>query len=282
MDRSQKQIDRENAENAAKKIDKFYVINLEKDVDRREAVEKTLDDAGVNNYQIFPATNGMAIQIKDLQSGMSFSGEDLKNGNLSIKKGLKYHITCDSKKDFVQFDFIGFISSNKKTASSGEIGLWCSIKRIWQDAQNNQYDRIIVFEDDIVAPNNFKTKLDLFTSHLPKTTDAAYLDYRLKTKGEINKINEYVHSFTPKTAGYATWAMLFTAKGIAKLQALPEYTLPLDKFYWCYSNGNLSYKGVDEAICKPYINYLEFYASNDRLVSISGSKSTIEDMGREL
>ena len=271
MARSQKQIDRENADKAAKKIDKFYVINLEKNIERREAVEKTLKNAGIDNYEIFSATKGIAVRITDLKSGKKFLGSDLDSNKISLIKGQKYTITCPEA-DSITFDFLGYAGSRK---ASSELGLWCSIQRIWKNAQDNQYNRIVVFEDDIVAPNNFKTKLDLFTSNLPQSTDVAYLDYRLKTKGEITKINEYVHKFTQKTAGYATWAMLFNAKGIEKLQNIPEYTLPLDKFYWCYSNGNLAYKGADESLCIPHINYLEFYASNDRLVSISGAKSDI-------
>lgn len=74
--------------------------------------------------------------------------------------------------------------------------------------------------------------------------------------------------------------VIYTEKGINKLLSLEEYTLPIDKFYWCYSTGRVNYKQYSNEKCTPHQDYLEVYVSSQELINLSGAESSIDDMGR--
>jgi len=263
-----------------KLVDYIYVINMDKDVSRYIKVNNSLNDARID-FVRFAATDGTRIKIEDILSKKSFSGDDIKKGNYFIENQVTYKVTCDHTDNPVTFDLKGYLSNSGKKASAGEIGLWCSNKRIWKDAKNHSYSKIVIFEDDIIAKPTLKKDLYNFISNLPQDTDMAYIDYRLKTPNELIQVNEFVDKFTNQASGYATWAMVITKKGIDKLESLTQYTLSLDKFYWCYSTGKVNYKHYSNNNCKEHENFFTIYASSKRMLSISGGESSISLMGRE-
>ena len=75
---------------------KVYVINLDKSEDRLAKVSKALNDNNIS-FVRFPAINGNNIQVKDLQTGQTFSGKNLSN-YLSVNKDNLYRsYMCNPK-----------------------------------------------------------------------------------------------------------------------------------------------------------------------------------------
>ncbi|MGB4192063.1 MAG: glycosyltransferase family 25 protein [Rickettsiales bacterium] len=255
------------------------VINLDKDVKRWDDISKSCAAAGIKCNR-FPATNGAHIKITNLENNQVFYGIDLKKDKF-IEQNKKYQITCDSNdsKTF-EFNFIGY-TYKKNSVSSGELGLWCSeLKALY--AVKDSGKSLVLLEDDVKFFGNFIQNFENFYEHLPASADVALLDYRLKSsKDTLIPVNEYVHTFGKQASGYATWAMLFTPKGINKILSVKEYSYPTDKFYWCISNGNLGARIHSNFNCHDNKGLIEMYGSSVGLIDITGAESTIASMGRE-
>lgn len=257
------------------------VINLDRDIKRWDDISKSCVSAGIKCNRL-TATNGTQIKITNLENNQEFYGIDFKKG-MFIEQNKKYKITCEpNDSESFEFNFIGYYNYKNQAVSAGELGLWCSeLKAL--DAAKASGKSLVLLEDDAKFADNFIQNFDNFRKHLPNSADVALLDYRLKTsKDTLIPVNEYVHTFSKQAAGYATWAMLFTPKGINKILSLEEYTLATDKFYWCISNGNLGVKLHSNFKCQDHSGFIEMYGSTINLIDLSGAESTIASMGREL
>lgn len=257
------------------------VINLDKDTERWNAVSKSLTAAGVE-FQRFPATDGTKIKITSLENNKVFYGLDLKKDK-QIEQDKTYKITCNPNDlQSFEFNFIGYKNYKNKLVTSGELGLWCSELQAL-NAVKDSNKSLMLLEDDVQPVSNFIQNFHNFYTHLPQSADVALLDYRLKTSQKsLVPVNQYVHTFNEQAAGYATWAMFFTSKGIKKILSVQEYTFPTDKFYWCFSNGKLGVKLHSNFKCQDHAGFLEMYGSSLDLIDITGTESSIASMGREL
>jgi len=70
---------------------------------------------------------------------------------------------------------IFFSSFCYKFCTSGVKGCAASHRSLWQNMINNNYDHILVFEDDIIIDKDFNTKLTLLYNEVPKDFDILYL-----------------------------------------------------------------------------------------------------------
>lgn len=259
-------------------IDNVYVVNLDQATERWKSVTKQLKDANIE-HQRFSATNGYKIKITDLKTKEVFSGHDLKNKSKQIDQGKIYKITCNpDDNNPTELNFKGFLDHRNESISAGELGIWCSMKRIWKDALNKDYNNIIILEDDIILKNDFQNKLNNFTNSLPKDFDLAYLGVTIKNnKKSIVKINNYVNGFTKKAKGWGAYAILYSSNAIHKLMAIDEYTYPIDNFYWALSNAreNNLYPPLKEEL-------LNSYFSSKKLLDVRNMEDelSIKNMGR--
>ena len=255
---------------------KIYIINLDNSVDRWNKVKNTLDKAGIK-YERFSAVDGYKIKIKNLQTEEEFFGEDIKNKIAKIDKSLNYKITCNPESNLpTEFIYQGGL---KKGISPGELGLWCSNKIIWDEAVQKSYKDVLILEDDIVIRTaNLKKTIDDFAEHVPKSYDLAYLDVE-QYQGKQYSLpgNNYVNGFDSNSAGYGTWSILYSNKGLKKLLSLGCYSYSIDDFIWSITR-NTKYKRVE---CVNSDVTFEAYSSSIKILDTANENSIIGDMGRE-
>ncbi|CAJ0580927.1 unnamed protein product, partial [Mesorhabditis spiculigera] len=183
-------------------FDQIYVINLEKRTEKRERVEKVLDNLGVE-YQIFRA----------------FEGDQLVNN-----KSIKINYMKNYKDPFHQ-----------RTMKAGEVGCFMSHLKIWEEVVANKLEKVIVFEDDIRVSNGGIQRIEELVDDLKKSKmpwDLIYLGRKLNDPNQKEFwVPENRHL---TTIGYSYWTLgyMISYKGARKLlDAKPlEQMIPVDEF----------------------------------------------------
>ena len=119
------------------KIDNYYVINLDKDTKR---LKKFNIHAKKNNikYTRFAAIYGKNLDENDFRLKKYFA-KNLKNYSMAQKSCTLSHIS------------------------------------IWEKIKQDKTTFNIIFEDDVIIPNNFNNKLKLYLEQLPKNWDILFL-----------------------------------------------------------------------------------------------------------
>lgn len=199
------------------KIDKLYIVSLDWDTDSVQGILDVVNQVGLPYgipYEV------LGIQGSELtKHHMSLMGVklyddwNLNNGNVVID---------DSKNRFWQRD-----------VTQGEVGCALSHISIWEDAYKNQYENILVYEDDIV----FKDTMDWnqFDKVRTMNYDLFYLG-RLIQDGFDNVVDKPIDDMICKPGySYQTHAYMLSKKGIKKLvqNHLPTYKsmlFPVDEF----------------------------------------------------
>jgi GR25 family glycosyltransferase involved in LPS biosynthesis len=150
------------------KIDKIYVINLDKNTDRWEYVYKQSINANI------PITKFNAVYGKEL------SPDD---------KRLKTYFTNNNK------------------LISGQIGCALSHIEIWEDVIKNNYNNVLIFEDDVVIPSNFWELLKPFYNSLPNNWNMLLLG---GTNLYGKKYNEHLLKPFNKPGNWGLFSYLIT------------------------------------------------------------------------
>jgi GR25 family glycosyltransferase involved in LPS biosynthesis len=117
-------------------IKKMYVINLKKNNKRYNDFMINTRNANVNVSR-FNATYGIELAENDPY----------------IKKYFKDNINL----------------------TKPQLGCAISHIKIWEDAVRNNYDTVVIFEDDAIIPPNFKEKINIVFNQLPKDWDMLLL-----------------------------------------------------------------------------------------------------------
>jgi GR25 family glycosyltransferase involved in LPS biosynthesis len=117
-------------------VDKVYVINLDKDRDRLQAIDTVLRKQGIS-YERLPATLGSKVSKDSRLTTLC---------NMFCTDGIK--------------------------------GCAISHHRAWEDALQNGYSRILVFEDDAVIPEDFDKKVREVMYNLPDSYEIVFLGCR--------------------------------------------------------------------------------------------------------
>lgn len=199
------------------RIDKLYIVSLDWDTDSVQGILDVVNQVGLPYgipYEV------LGIQGSELtKHHMSLMGVklyddwNLNNGNVVID---------DSQNRFWQRD-----------VTQGEVGCALSHISIWEDAYKNQYENILVYEDDIV----FKDTMDWnqFDKVRTMNYDLFYLG-RLIQDGFDNVVDKPIDDMICKPGySYQTHAYMLSKKGIKKLvqNHLPTYKsmlFPVDEF----------------------------------------------------
>ena len=149
-------------------IDKIFIINLDKDVERYQECLKQMHKYNIKNYERFPAINGSKLTEKD-----------------------KKNLTTD----------IGNI-----IASRPMIGCGTSHINIWKKIIKEGINKTLVLEDDFIFKDNFQNKLNHYYKYCPDNYDILYLtDNPLHNKNiKIKDINDYYYKqlLISQTVGY--------------------------------------------------------------------------------
>jgi hypothetical protein len=132
-------------------FDKIYVLNLKKDINKKEKIIKNFYKYNINNYEFFDALDGS--QNSDVLN--------IWNDYNNIPNELNRHL----------------ISNSKVLANL------LSVKNIILDAKKNNYKRILFFEDDIILHKNIN---DYFIDTMCKIQDN---EWKVLYFGIQNKLN---------------------------------------------------------------------------------------------
>lgn len=108
-----------------------------------------------------------------MQDGKYYTGQDIKDEILVMKKGNNYKIHCNK-----DFSFIYKSTPNRNNLSAGELGIFCSHATIWNNMVNKNFSHTLQFEDSI---DRYSESKDYYT------------------KGTIiHKVRYYIWSLTRK------------------------------------------------------------------------------------
>jgi hypothetical protein len=136
-------------------FDKIYVLNLKKDINKRNQITKLFDKFNINNYKFYEAIYG-------------------KENNELLDKYERY-----SKIPFTQREQK---LDRKLIGSVGVLANLISVKNVIIDAKKNNYKRILFMEDDVIFHKNINT---LFTD----TVSVIENDWKILYMGCQNIIN---------------------------------------------------------------------------------------------
>lgn len=214
----------------SKKIDKIYFINMDRSIDRLENMQTQCKAAEIECTR-FPAVNGAEVLIED-NIGISFFGIDLMNSHTQLPENQKFKITCDPKSsDITTYNIIG-----DSSVSAGQLGGWCSVIEIMKNAKRNNYENILIFEDDIKIeiPTNFANKVNNILSHPPENFDFLFLGLSVN-RGFLTPLesNSLISSASNNFMGYGLHSYVVSNKGIEKFLSYDAYNFTAkDVFIW--------------------------------------------------
>ena len=181
------------------KINKTFIINLERDRKRKENIIKQLQYHNIQNYEFIKAVDG-------------------QNGDLQY---YDFQVIPDWVEPFTS-----------KVMTKGEIGCALSHYNIWKKIVSENLEYSLILEDDIILCENFSEKLDSICSNILeelKEFDLLYLGRRPLNINNETKIND---SIIKVKYSYGTHAYIVSNKCSKKLLSCNYlYNLfPIDEF----------------------------------------------------
>lgn len=223
-------------------IDKIYIINLYKDIERLNTAYKQLSKYNITNYERFPGVNASILNDNDI------------NDNTTI---------------------IG-----KLFASRGMIGCGLSHINIWKKIVENNINRTLILEDDFILKDDFLNKFNKYIKNAPEKFDILFLNSNFIHNKNIKliDINDifYKQLFIAQTVGYII--TLDGAKKILKYINKVSYHIDIDICIRHLFNNDLNIISIkDELIYQTFntsnnINDREFPLILDKLLSYNSIK----------
>ena len=164
------------------KIDKIYVINLDKSQDRYAQMQSKLSKIKLPvKHTRFSAIDGNEIELVNIKTNETIKGSEFAT-NKKLLKG-EFEIRCEP-------NWHGGFKPLKLNIETfhprvkGEIGCACSHRKIWEDIQKNGYKNSLILEDDIIFKPNFE-------KYLARSLNNAPIDYDLIYIGILDSIDSY-------------------------------------------------------------------------------------------
>ncbi len=160
------------------KIDKIFIINMDKDIERYEKCKQQLMNYNITNYERYAAINGSKLTIKEKES-----------------------ITTN----------IGNI-----IASSSMIGCGISHINLWKKIVNDGINKTIILEDDFIFKKDFLNKFNDIYKYAPDNYDMIFLTDNLFHNKNF-KFNDINSHFYKQFLISQTLAYIITIDGAKKL-----------------------------------------------------------------
>jgi GR25 family glycosyltransferase involved in LPS biosynthesis len=189
-----------------------YIINLERHIDRKNALEKNIKDKNIDNFINFEF-------IKAIE-GAKLTEEDKKQFSICpiwIDPLLQSGIT------------------------SGEVGCSLSHYNAWKKFYESGEDFALFFEDDIYFLDNFETNFKHFLEY-PQDADIVYIKRKPLSKNFDIVYDDYFYKIK---ASYWLCGYLLTKKGVEKIVNQSNYLnnlIVVDEFLpILYDNNYLNY-----------------------------------------
>jgi glycosyl transferase family 25 len=218
-----------------------YVINLKKDVERKETIKKHFKEHDIS-FNIFEAVNGLDLDLEKLRA----------------EKTLK---------------------DKERPLTKGEIGCYLSHIEIWKKFLSSDKKYCLIFEDDVQLCENFKKKINVTLRELDKNNtnkendiiDAIYLNHELHCKlffgdYECNKhvlLDNMTNIKKPFRLGYGMFGYIISREGAKNIlnYGVPM-TMPIDVLMH-YLN-QISLMNVTKTI-DPYVLHTGSYSNTQKL-----------------
>lgn len=253
-------------------IDKTYVINLDRSINRYSQMQKKLKNYPFP-YERFSAINGRNILFTDLANNKEFSGDEAFNQQLIFSGN--YSAKCNED-TMVQITNINEKKYNKRIP--GEIGLICSGKIIWQNIVKNKYQNTLILEDDIILRPYFDLLFKLAIKYVPRDYDLLLLSYKPYGNSFVDENDKYMLNALKENQNHIFWRS--AKKNIMSSQA---YILSLEgakKILQCeQENISRTYLPVDviQRDCNNRGN-LKTYALTPKAIWFDHSNENISDI----
>lgn len=223
------------------KVDKVYVITLDKSRENIKHLISKVKEVGLPNK--------VPVEIVGID-GWSLSDDDLKEMGVKPLEGWNLNYQDPKNRN-------GY---HNRDLTKGEIGCSLSHIHIWEDAYKNEYENIIIYEDD------FKKMRDIDWSELDDLKfDLLYLGRSLQYGREGVWDNYWSETFCLPGMSYHSHAYILSKTGLDKivnffLDRFKSGIFPLDDFLAaCYSNV---YHLVVEERFPPHDKILDALAFN--------------------
>lgn len=201
-------------------FDHIYIVNLEKDVDRRERAVAMMKKHDITDYEIFKAIDGN--DHKDILSN-------------------------------VQLQQIDFATNNGKDEHTlrnfGELGCLLSHLNILQDAKEKGYDSVLIFEDDVILANDFVNRFLQSYNKLNKPWHMLYLG--VSEKDYYTSEYEYSQGFIQSNYCCGTFAYAVHCRAYDFIiNTISQLLKPLDVYY---GRDITSRDDIFAIICSPIL-----------------------------
>ena len=146
----------------------IFVINLDNAKSRLKFFSSQLD-----NYSRFSAVDWREISISEDEPVFNDDPERMTVSSFVKDESdtKKYVAECLRYPDTK-------LRLYKKYFRENDIGCFFSHLALWNQCYKNAYNKILIFEDDVILKPFFRTKLKMFLQKLPRDFDIAFLGYR--------------------------------------------------------------------------------------------------------
>jgi glycosyl transferase family 25 len=161
---------------ALNKIDKIYIISLDKTPERYERTKKIIEATNLPiEYLRLSAVDGKKSKLINSATGETILGSELAT-NQKLLNG-EFEVICadDFTGDFKPLHLVNQTFSMPRKA--GEIGCACSHRKVWMEIIKKGYKNVLVLEDDIDLIDHFKERLALAVEDLPHDYDLMFLGW---------------------------------------------------------------------------------------------------------
>lgn len=170
--------------------------------------------------------------------------------NLSIRKDRNLCMIQELSKYKIKADrFCGIVKKNtgRHKINRGQLGCLLSHKKIIQIAADNDYEYVLILEDDVIFKQYEINNIYNYWSLLPSDWDMFYLSGN-NFMG-LNKINEYIYKTngTLSTCAYAIRKRCY--RQILSILTSKIYDKPIDSYYAELHRNTNAY------VCVPSVAY---------------------------
>lgn len=167
--------------------DKVYVLNLDSEKNRMKIIDNELKKLNIE-YTRISATNG----FEKFQYG-----REIKKAETLFEK---WNLIEKMNQVLIKQKITDKNISNIKYLKPGQYGHLDSFKRIFEDIIINNYNTVLVLEDDCQFTDDFKNKFFNTYNNLPKNWDLVYLgvnDIHRKVSREPKMLRPHVYNINP-------------------------------------------------------------------------------------
>jgi len=246
-------------------IDGIYYINLDARTDRKEHMVREFEKAGIALEEVtrFSAINGTTHNFTPFEESM------VKDSDYYFSKERKDSMIADIKRGI---EIKGIQSMFENTMSGRKVlGNQLSHYYIMKEMIEKNYKTIVVFQDDMIFRDNFKSLLQNVVSHLPPDSEVVNVgipehqemedmkgwDFEHGNEASLTlcAVNDYVRVLN-NDINPATSAYILTLQGARNYVNYME-TLGVKRATDCAWNDYLQRKGIFYAsslvlcTCKP-------------------------------